>query len=111
MTMSPGEYVTELNQASFTRSPIHQPVIHPFTSREPPHPLVHLSTPPLPAAAAEAADPTPHRKEPADGQTQWYRGHLQQLHNDAGLLSTRLPVSGLQRSVIVPVQQEQGLTE
>ena len=58
----------------------------------------------------DVADPRPHGQQPRDEQAEWDRSLFEQLHNDAALSTFRLPVSRLERPVIVSVQEEQRLT-
>lgn len=60
-------------------------------------------------SSPDVTDPGPHGEQPGDEQAERY-GHLfEQLHDDAGLSTFRLPVCRLQRPVIVLVQEEQRL--
>lgn len=57
----------------------------------------------------DVTDPGPHGEQPADEQAERHRGLFEQLHDDAGLSTLGLPVRGLQRPVVVFVQEEQRL--
>lgn len=55
----------------------------------------------------EVTDPGPLGKQPADQQTQRYRGLFEQLNDDARFSTLRLPVRRLQRPVVISVQEEE----
>lgn len=63
----------------------------------------------LPPFSPEVADPGPQGEEPADEQAERNGRLFEQLHDDAGLSTFRLPVRGLQRPVVVFVEEEQRL--
>lgn len=60
-------------------------------------------------SSPHVADPGPHGEQPGDEQAERYRHLFEQLHDDAGLSTFRLPVCRLQRPVVVLVQEEQRL--
>lgn len=55
----------------------------------------------------EVADPGPLGKQPADQQTQRYRGLFEQLNDDARFSTLRLPVCRLQRPIVISIQEEE----
>lgn len=57
----------------------------------------------------DVADPGPYGEQPADEQAERDGRLFEQLHDDAGLSTFRLPVCRLQRPVVVSVQEEQRL--
>lgn len=60
-----------------------------------------------PPLSPEVTDPGPDGEQPADEQAERDGRLLQQLHDDARLPSLRLPVGGLQRPVVVAIQEEE----
>lgn len=61
------------------------------------------------ACSPDVTDAGPHGEQPADEQAQWNRGLFEQLHDDAGLSTFRLPVCRLEGPIVVSVQEEQRL--